>query len=139
LPEGDTVAQVARLLRPHLVGQTLTAVQARRLDTGHLVGARVTACESTGKYLNIACDQALTLRSHLGLHGGWHGYAPGEAWQRPAWQASLVLATEARVLVCFNARSVEILATQGWRQRDARLRLGPDPSPHTYIVFGHTF
>ncbi len=53
MPEGETVAQVARLLRPHLVGQTLAAVQARRLDTSRLIGARVTACESTGKYLGL--------------------------------------------------------------------------------------
>ena len=126
MPEGDTVRQVAQCLAPELRGQVLRGVEARRLDMRRLVGARVVAVESKGKHLSIVCDNGLTLRSHLGLYGSWHGYAPGEPWQRPAWQASLVLVTDVRILVCFNAKEVEIHASQGWRHRDAQARLGPD-------------
>jgi endonuclease-8 len=115
LPEGDTVHKVARLLAADLSGQVLLGVRARRLDAAPLVGARVTAVVSDGKHLFIDCDNGLTLRSHLGLYGSWHRYGLDEAWQRPTWQASLVLVTEQRVLVCFNAKEVEILASRGWR------------------------
>lgn len=128
MPEGDTVHQVARLLAPDLAGQVLRLVQAKRLDGACLIGARVTTVVSEGKHLYVACDNGLALRSHLGLYGSWHRYAPGEAWQRPTWQASLVLKTDAKVLVCFNAKEVEILASKGWRRKEARDRLGPDLS-----------
>jgi endonuclease VIII len=126
LPEGDTVHKVARVLASDLLGQVLRGCQARRLDASCLIGARVASVVSEGKHLSIVCDNGLTLRSHLGLYGSWHRYAAGESWQRPAWQASLVLVTDARVLVCFNAKEVEIQASQGWRRRDAQGRLGPD-------------
>lgn len=126
LPEGDTVHKVARLLAKDLSGQILRRVQARRLDVRCLTGARVVAVASAGKHLSIDCDNGVTLRSHLGMYGSWHRYAPGERWQRPTWQASLVLATDAQILVCFNAKDVEILASQGWRRRDALDHIGPD-------------
>lgn len=126
MPEGDTVHKVARRLAFELEGQDLRSVHARRLDASPLAGARINAVISQGKYLSIVCDNGLTLRSHLGLYGAWHRYAPGEVWQRPPWQASVALTTDAGVFVCFNAREVEIHASDGWRHRDAQARLGPD-------------
>ena len=126
MPEGDTVHKLARVLASDLSGQVLHGVQARRLDVSGLIGTRVASVASQGKHLSILCENGLILRSHLGLYGTWHRYAPGEPWRRPAWPASLILATDAHVLVCFNAKEVEIQASQGWRRRDAQDRLGPD-------------
>ena len=42
----------------------------------------------------IDFDAPWTLRTHLGMHGSWHRYAPAERWKRPARQASVVLGTD---------------------------------------------
>ena len=136
MPEGDTVYRLAKALAPDLCGYTLDGVAVRGRDLAGLAGRAVVAVESRGKHLFVALDDGTCLRSHLGLFGSWHRYRPGEPWLKPARQASLVLRTPERVFVCFNAREVELLRTDGFRARDRHHRLGPDliredPSPES--------
>ncbi len=126
MPEGDTVHKLAAALRHRLLGATLEDVRLRRLQAGSLRGARVTDVRARGKHLFLDTDAGLSLRSHLGMYGSWHGYRPGEPWRKPERQADILLVTERGVFVCFNAREAEILSSRGFRYRDAHQRLGPD-------------
>ena len=126
MPEGDTVHTLARTLHPWLGGERVEAVRVRGQVLPPLTGCRVMGVTSLGKHLYIDLDDGHRLRSHLGLYGSWHHYRRGEPWQRPAQQASLVLELADRVYVCFNARAVELLRTEGFRALDQSRRLGPD-------------
>ena len=65
-------------------------------------------------------------RSHLGLHGSWHHYRRGASVPARRGVTSLVLETAEDVLVCFNAKEVELLRAAGVRRRALTARLGPD-------------
>ncbi|MDJ0740998.1 MAG: DNA-formamidopyrimidine glycosylase family protein [Gammaproteobacteria bacterium] len=126
MPEGDTVFKLATYLQPVLRGHRLHAgseicERRTRLD-GRVVGDVF----AHGKHLFIALDDRYLLRSHLGMWGTWHSYAAHEEWQKPRRQASVVLRTDARTLVCFNAREIELLRSDGLRRRDLADHLGPD-------------
>ncbi|MGF1545713.1 MAG: DNA-formamidopyrimidine glycosylase family protein [Thiotrichales bacterium] len=126
MPEGDTVFQVATLLRPRLVGERILDAWIRTGEREWLCGRTVTAIVARGKHLLIELDDGVCVRSHLGLYGSWHRYAPGERWRKPQHHAALALWTATKVVVCFHAREVELLAGTGVRQRILRARLGPD-------------
>lgn len=126
MPEGDTVFKVAAYLRPELQGRRLVAGLARAGETLDLAGRRVGEVFASGKHLFIELDDRELLRSHLGMWGSWHGYAPDEPWQRPRRQAAIVLDTGERVFVCFNPRQVELLRRGGVRRRRLAVTLGPD-------------
>lgn len=131
MPEGDTVFALATHLKPALAGQRLLggrlAPRAEvELSATVLAGRRVADVYARGKHLFIAFDDRALLRSHLGMYGSWHSYAPGEVWQRPARQASIVLETRTRVFVCFNAAQVEWLNADGPRHKALQHALGPD-------------
>lgn len=139
MPEGDTIYKIAAALRPALEGAVLRRLRVGRgphLSAGcargeDFEGRRVVRVYSEGKHLFIELEGGLLVRSHLGLHGSWHRYRPGEAWRRPERRASLALWTEQDVFVCFNAREVECLNPAGFRRADLSARLGPDLlSPH---------
>ena len=68
--------------------------------------------EARGKHLLIAFSNGLTLHTHLGLHGEWHRYRPGERWHMPTSQAVAVLETPIQVAVCFDAPTVELIETR---------------------------
>ncbi len=126
MPEGDTVFKLARYLGPALSGQALVAGYARADGRVDLHGLRIDDVYSHGKHLFIALDDGRLLRSHLGMWGSWHGYAPDEAWQKPKHRASIVLDVGERVFVCFNAAQVELLRANGVRHRTLNAMLGPD-------------
>ena len=126
MPEGDTVHKIALALRPLLQGERIVSARTRRRDEPSLVGCRVTGVSSHGKHLLLTVDDGRSLRSHLGMYGSWHRYRRGERWQKPPWQASLVLETATVVVVCFNASAVEILEPGGARRMDLFRRVGPD-------------
>jgi endonuclease VIII len=126
MPGGDTVHRLATLLAPELCGRALESVAVRGRALAGLAGLSVLSIRSEGKHLFVDLDDGSSLRSHLGLYGAWHRYRPDEPWLKPERQASLVLRTEGRVHVCFNAREVELLRTQGFRNLDLQRRLGPD-------------
>ncbi len=126
MPEGDTLHKVAAALRPHLLGRCLERVILAGRPYPDLCGCPVEAVEAVGKHLLIAFAGGTTLRTHLGLYGSWHRYPRGEPWRKPTWRASAALWTAEQVLVCFNAREVECLATEGLARHPQLGRLGPD-------------
>lgn len=127
MPEGDTIANVAAALTPLLENVRIERTAGRMLPpNGELTGRRVEHIYAKGKHLFMTLDDGGVLRSHLGLYGTWHRYRPGESWQKPHWQASLVLWTAKNVLVCFNAREVQWLREGSVRHRNTLQHLGPD-------------
>lgn len=142
MPEGDTIHTLAAALRPELVGRRLVGGRVRGREDERLCGRAIEGVAARGKHLfcelgaRSEADGPLVLRSHLGLHGSWHRYRPGEAWTagraagrtrlRDRRRAAVVLETESRVYVCFDAKEVDVLAA-GDVERFARARrLGPD-------------
>lgn len=131
MPEGDTLHKLARALQPRLQGQAIRLTRLRGVPPRTpLPAGRVESVTAEGKHLLIrfAGEEggAQELRTHLGLWGGWHQYAPGEAWRKPARQTSVVLETDDAVFVCFNAREVEVMSAGGVSRRTLTARLGPD-------------
>ena len=126
MPEGDTVNKLATALAPRLRGAEVRDLRLKRSSAASLAGRRIRDVWSLGKHLFMEFDNGQVLRSHLGMYGSWHRYPSGAPWKKPAWQASIVLETGDEVLVCFNAREVEILSIEGFRLADAQRRLGPD-------------
>lgn len=135
MPEGDTIHNYAAVIGRHLAGRRLVGGRVVRPDAT-LSGMRVTEVAADGKHLYIAFDDDLVLRTHLGMHGGWHGYAPGEAWQRRATLARAVLTTSERVIVCFAPKEIELITARGRLRRamdptrsGADLMAQPEPAP----------
>lgn len=133
MPEGDTIARTAHVLRAALVGRRITGAVARAQpamrrvpDLSRLVGAVVTAVEPRGKHLLIAFDAGLTLRTHLRMTGSWHRYRPGERWHRATGAASVVLETASSVAVAFSTPVVELLTERELRRSRVLGSLGPD-------------
>ena len=129
MPEGDTIHKVAMALAGHLEGRRLAGGRLRHDPGFSLAGREVERIEALGKHLFVRLGGpagAVDVRSHLGMHGSWHRYAPGERWKRPARQAAIVLETADDVVVCFNPREVECLRSGGARAERTRARLGPD-------------
>jgi endonuclease-8 len=89
MPEGDTVHKLAAYLAPELTGRKLVTGMARTTPAVSLADKRIERVYARGKHLFIVFDDHQLLRSHLGMWGSWHGYEPGESWQKPRSQASL--------------------------------------------------
>jgi endonuclease-8 len=128
MPEGDSLVRVAVALRPHLAGRTVTLARARLPGpaVAKIVGRRIASVDTAGKNLLIRFEGGLEIRTHLGLHGSWHRYRPGEAWRRPASRAALVLEVPGAVAVCFDAPVVELLETRTEAFHPPLGGLGPD-------------
>jgi endonuclease-8 len=90
-----------------------------------LIGRTVTDVEAYGKHLLIRFDSGLELRSHLGMHGSWHRYAPGERWRRPPARARFVMEVEGAIAVCFDAPVLELFETRVESIHPVLSRLGP--------------
>jgi endonuclease VIII len=128
MPEGDTLSRIAVALRPYLAGRTVKAARARLPgpQVSRIVGQRIDAVDAAGKNLLIRFDGGLELRTHLGLHGSWHRYRPGETWRRPPSRASLVLEVPGAVAVCFDAPVVELFEQRTEVVHPTLSTLGPD-------------
>jgi endonuclease-8 len=128
VPEGDTLFRIAAGLRPYLAGRRIVAAAARQPGPRAelLEGATVESVEARGKHLLIHFDNGLVLRTHLGMRGSWHRYAPGERWQRPPSRARIVLETESAVAVCFDAPTVELFDGRAEAIHPKLAALGPD-------------
>lgn len=129
MPEGDTVFKLARYLLPELAGERVMQGVARLIPSQASVtldGRMVATVYPRGKHLFIAFDDGWVLRSHLGMRGSWHGYAPGEPWRRPRRRADIVVDIGRRLFVCFNPLQVEWLREGGVRRRRLDVVLGPD-------------
>jgi endonuclease-8 len=128
MPEGDTLRRTADGLRPHLVGRAVLRATARPPGPRPelLVGRRIVAVEALGKNLLIRLEDGLAIRTHLGMHGTWHRYRPGEHWHRAPARARLVLEVEGAVAVCFDAPTVELLEQRAEPVHPPLASLGPD-------------
>ena len=128
MPEGDTLARIAIALRPYLAGRVVTAARARLPgpQVSRIVGQKIDAVEAAGKNLLIKFDGGLELRTHLGLHGSWHRYRPGETWRRPPSRAALVIEVPGAVAVCFDAPVVELFERRAEVVHPTISMLGPD-------------
>jgi endonuclease-8 len=126
--EGDTLARIAVGLRPHLAGRVVVAARARLPgpQVSRVVGQRIDAVEALGKNLLIRFENGLEIRTHLGLHGSWHRYRPGEPWRRPASRAVLILEVQNAVAVCFDAPVVELFEVKTEPVHPSLGQLGPD-------------
>jgi len=128
MPEGDSLARIAVALRPHLAGRTVTLARARLPGPviSKVVGRKIESVDTAGKNLLIRFDGGLEIRTHLGLHGSWHRYRPGEPWRRPVSRASLVLEVPGAVAVCFDAPVVELFEARAEPVHPTLGQLGPD-------------
>lgn len=128
MPEGDTLARIAVALRPYLAGRVVTSARARLPgpQVSRIVGQKIDAVDAAGKNLLIRFDGGLELRTHLGLHGSWHRYRPGETWRRPPSRAALVLEVPGAVAVCFDAPVVELFERRAEVVHPTISMLGPD-------------
>jgi endonuclease VIII len=127
VPEGDTVHKIAAYLAPRFVGRTIEHIELRDGEAARaLTGRPITGVFARGKHLFIVIDDERAIRSHLGMHGSWHRYAPGENWQKPRARASVVLGVGGEDYVCFNAMEVELVEQDSVRERIVHGRLGPD-------------
>ncbi len=126
MPEGDTIAKLARFLAAETVGQPIRRLWVRPQDQPDAAGRQITAVDCKGKHLFLTLSGGATLRSHLGMYGSWHRYRPDAHWRRPRRQASIIVDLDDWQYVCFNAKEVEWLRTDGMRHQDQLQRLGPD-------------
>jgi endonuclease-8 len=128
MPEGDTLARIAVALRPYLAGRVVTAARARLPgpQVSRIVGQKIDAVDAAGKNLLIKFDGGLELRTHLGLHGSWHRYRPGETWRRPPSRAALVIEVPGAIAVCFDAPVVELFERRAEVVHPTISMLGPD-------------
>lgn len=127
MPEGDTIHKIANFLAPRLVGEALLDAQLADAHAARrCIGRRVDDVVARGKHLFIELDNGTAIRSHLGMHGSWHRYPRGEAWQRTRAQRSVALTTTRWEYVCFNAKEVEVVRNPSVRKRIVDGRLGPD-------------
>ena len=128
MPEGDTVFRTAARLRPVLVGGSIWAARSRQREfpADSLLGRTFSAVEARGKHLLMHLDDGRTIHSHLGMHGSWHLYRPGEPWQKaPRW-AALILEIPAAVSICFSPKVLQLLSADQLRRHPCLARLGPD-------------
>lgn len=144
MPEGDTLFRTAARLRPILQGRRIEAALARESDlqVPSLVDCTVASVEARGKHLLIRLNDSRTIHSHLGMHGSWHVYGKGEAWQKSERLAALVIevaecsadiesttghaSPQASVCVCFNPKTLELLSETQLRRHPHLSHLGPD-------------
>ena len=125
MPEGDTIHQLAGVLEGELVGRRIQDARIEHQGSRTLADAEVDDVFAVGKHLFVSTGR-WALRTHMGMHGSWHRYRPGERWRKPRWSASCVLAFGDRDYVCFAASEVELVDLEGDRHRAFLRRLGPD-------------
>lgn len=125
MPEGDSVAGHARLLRPILSGLRVDVVGGTapsvRANSHRVLSATVTGVRAEGKHLVIDLSSGYSIHVHLGLSGRWRVLS-NEATVHGS--ARLVLTTAAGTVACYSAPTVEVDRTPVIA---AHLnRLGPD-------------
>jgi endonuclease VIII len=132
MPEGDTIARAAAVLRSALAGQSVTGFETALAVVGagavrHALTARtIDDVTSRGKHLVMHFSGDVVLRTHLRMHGSWHLYRPGEPWQRAAASMRIRIDTPEWVAVAFNVYDAELVsATNLWELR-VIAALGPD-------------
>lgn len=125
MPEGDSVAGHAEMLRGVLLGEVIEEVggsaPSLRSNSARVLGATVERIRTVGKNLVIDLSTGYSLRVHLGMSGRWGVVAldssvPGSA--------RLSIATANHRVICHAAPTVEVARTPAV---DSMLgSLGPD-------------
>ncbi|MEL4320137.1 DNA-formamidopyrimidine glycosylase family protein [Leifsonia sp. YIM 134122] len=125
MPEGDTVFRTARSLNAALAGDiiTLSDIRVPAFATVDLTGRTVDDVVARGKHLLLHAGD-LTVHSHLKMEGAWHLYRHGTSWQRPAFQARIILETADWVAVGFELGVLEVVPTV--EEHTVVGHLGPD-------------
>lgn len=132
MPEGDTIHRTAARLRAALAGARVERAESRApgvadLGVGRLVGETIEAVESRGKHLLVwFAPSGLALHTHLGLHGAWHVYRPGQRWRKAPARATVVLGAAEAVAACFAAPVCELLSGSQVAAHASLAALGPD-------------
>ena len=127
MPEGDTIHKVANYLAPRLSDRVIEEAQMPDAgQAGRCKSAKIEGVVARGKHLFFELDNGLAIRSHLGMYGSWHRYAPNESWKKPRSRATLRLRVGGEDYVCFNAKEVELIKTPSVRRAITQTRLGPD-------------
>lgn len=128
MPEGDSIHRIAGRLASMINGRIILEATSSepRVAARTLVGVRVTDAQAHGKHMLISLEDGTTLHAHLGVSGSWHRYPDGDAWERPAHRASLVLRFEGFVVICFSAEILERIPTLRLPGLPFITRLGPD-------------
>lgn len=125
MPEGDSVAGDAAMLRPILLGEVVESVHATsgsvRANVGRIRGRTVTGIRTKGKNLVVDFDSSYSLWVHLGMNGRWRVLGPERRVQGPA---KVALTTRAHHAVCLGAPKAEVGRTPAIDL--ALARLGPD-------------
>ena len=133
MPEGDTLAGIARRMQP-LVGSVpviATGPRAAGLRLPErLADDAIAAVDANGKHLLVRFASGLVLHSHLRMSGRWEVGRPGRA--RPnAW---VVLATPDCEAALYNGPVLELLTPAQARLHPALGRLGPDVLDEAFDV-----
>jgi endonuclease-8 len=139
MPEGDTIHKLAAVLAGELVGRELCGGGVRTRPDVVFAGRRVAGVAARGKHLFVelgphALGEGLVVQSHLGMHGGWYRFRPGERWTKGpvgatrelAPRADFVLETAELVHVCHRPQELAVLAVGDAARFVAARRLGPD-------------
>lgn len=125
MPEGDSIAGDAAMLRPVLVGEVIESVHATsgsvRANVSRIRERTVVGIRTTGKNLVVDFDSEFSLWVHLGMNGRWRLLARDSRVPGPA---KVALSTRAAHAVCLGAPKSEVGRTPAI---DLALgRLGPD-------------
>jgi endonuclease VIII len=109
MPEGDSIAGDAEMLRPVLVGEVVESVHATsgsvRANVGRIRGRTVTAVRTKGKNLVVDFDSGYSLWVHLGMNGRWRLIGPERRVPGPA---KVALTTREHHAVCLGAPKAEV-------------------------------
>lgn len=130
MPEGDTIHRAAQALSKAIGGKVVVRFRSTlpvlSAAAPRLEGRRVERVEARGKNLLVHFEGGSALHTHMRMTGSWHIYRPGEAWQKPARAARVVIETGDFVAVCFNAPVVDLIRSADVERHRTLGRLGPD-------------
>jgi endonuclease VIII len=125
MPEGDTVFRAAREQNAALAGLVLERSDFRvpKFAVADLSGETVHEVVARGKHLLHRIGD-WTLHTHLKMEGSWRVYRDGARWNRPAFEARVVLDAPRVQSVGFALGIVELVP----RDEEDRVvgHLGPD-------------
>jgi endonuclease-8 len=131
MPEGDTVARIAVLLRGALVGKRVVGLTSRlpALRDTMLEGHAVTGIHTRGKHLLVSFDDGRTLHTHLRMSGTWRLLT--RTSPRAASSAVVAIETDDLIAVLLQRSRgappiVRLLSADALRRQPMLRALGPD-------------
>ena len=127
MPEGDTLKNLVRSVRPRLAGEPIEQLRLR--DRGEVEAARglvLGEIEAVGKHLLMLVGRRFTLHVHLGLRGSYRLYDREAAWQAAAAASTVLVIVPRTVLAIFRSAVHELRPYRDMRLEQQLRRLGPD-------------